>query len=139
MPLVGIYQCFSHRVRLRFLRLLLDGPLCVWHLQLILEASQVEVSKQLSYLKRKGFVESKKVQCWRVYQLPENLSFELKSHLACLQECARSQEVFCDDLKRLGEAKVTLPGRTRAETPTEPPRVQERLKMPAWDLEDHLL
>ena len=139
MPLVGIYQCFGHRVRLRILRLLMEGPLCVGQLQQILGASQVEVSKQLGYLKRNGFVESQKVRCWRVYRLPESLSFELKTHLLCLQECARNHDLFREDLKQLGEVNVTLPVPAEAKSLVKRPRPRKVPGMPAWSLEGHLL
>jgi DNA-binding transcriptional ArsR family regulator len=55
MKLVSIYECLCDATRLRLLNLLLQGPLCVCHLQAVLGESQVKISKHLSYLRARGY------------------------------------------------------------------------------------
>jgi DNA-binding transcriptional ArsR family regulator len=57
MDLVTIYECLCDQTRLRILNLLCQGPLCVCHIQEILNEPQVKVSKHLGYLKAHGMVE----------------------------------------------------------------------------------
>ena len=101
MDLVQIYQCFCDRTRLRILHLLTQSPLCVCHFQTVLKESQVNISKHLRYLKAHGLVEVKQHRNWRIYQLPEKQSFELRRHLQCLQDCVQENRLFREDLKRL--------------------------------------
>ena len=101
MDLIEIYQCFCDRTRLRILHLLTPGPLCVCHLQTLLEEPQVKISKHLAYLKEKGLVEVRRHQNWMIYQLPARRSAELEKNLRCLQDCVQTEPLFKKDLKRL--------------------------------------
>jgi len=101
VDLIEIYQCFCDRTRLRILHLLLPGPLCVCHLQTLLEEPQVKISKHLAYLKEKGLVEGRRHQNWMIYQLPARRGAELEKNLRCLQDCALSDPIFKGDLRRL--------------------------------------
>ena len=99
--LIQIYQCFCDETRLRILNALSRGPLCVCHLQELLNETQVKVSKHLGYLKEKGLVEAKRHQNWMIYALPAARPAELDSNLRCLQDCVQSNPVFKSDLRRL--------------------------------------
>ncbi|MCX6938379.1 MAG: metalloregulator ArsR/SmtB family transcription factor [Verrucomicrobia bacterium] len=103
MKLVQIYQCLCDETRLRLLNLLLEGPLCVCHLQAALVEPQVKISKHLGYLKTRGLVRSRRQGNWIIYALPpeRERSAELKANLACLQDCAAEQTGFKRDLARL--------------------------------------
>ena len=101
MKLIEIYQCLCEETRLRILHLLAQTPLCVCHFQTVLKESQVNISKHLRYLKAHGLVEVKQHRNWRIYQLPEKQSFELKCQLQCLQDCVQENKLFREDLKRL--------------------------------------
>jgi len=100
MELVRIYECLCDRTRLRILNLLLRGPLCVCHFQVVLGEPQVKISKHLNYLRRHGLVAARREGNWMVYALPGKISPELQANLACLQDCAREQPVFQRDLAR---------------------------------------
>lgn len=100
MELVKIYECFCDRTRLRILHLLLQGPLCVCHLQAALREEQVKVSKHLRYLKTRGLVESRREGAWIVYSLSARRSAELNRNLSCLQDCAATDPVFRADRAR---------------------------------------
>jgi ArsR family transcriptional regulator, arsenate/arsenite/antimonite-responsive transcriptional repressor len=133
--LLDIYRGLGHETRLRILLLLAEGPLCVQHLQQILGASQVEMSKQLAYLKGFDLVEVEKLRNWRVYSLPTEKSDELQLQLKCLQECTRTKEIFVKDRQRL-KAIPELPRRNKVKQliSIEPPITEER-----QGLENHLL
>jgi DNA-binding transcriptional ArsR family regulator len=103
--LVVIYQCFCDGVRLRILNLLAQGPLCVCHLQEILDQPQVRISKQLAYLREKGLVQAERHQNWMIYSLPETRAPELDANLRCLQDCVQTDPVFAADLRGLARAK----------------------------------
>jgi ArsR family transcriptional regulator len=101
MSLIRIYECLCDETRLRIIQLLTRGPLCVCHLQGVLQISQARVSQHLSYLRRRGMVENRREGTWMIYSLPANPSAELSRHLACLQDCSVSDKRFRADLKKL--------------------------------------
>jgi DNA-binding transcriptional ArsR family regulator len=99
--LIGIYECFCDETRLRIVNLLTGGPLCVCHLQDLLDQPQVRISKHLAYLKNKRVVEAARHQNWMIYSLPAERSPELEANLKCLQDCIQTHPVFKQDLKAL--------------------------------------
>jgi ArsR family transcriptional regulator len=100
VELVKIYECLCDRTRLRILNLLLRGPLCVCHFQVVLGEPQVKISKHLNYLRRRGLVTARREGNWMIYALPEKASRELRANLSCLQDFAGEQPVFQRDLAR---------------------------------------
>jgi ArsR family transcriptional regulator, arsenate/arsenite/antimonite-responsive transcriptional repressor len=113
MELVRIYECLCDRTRLRFLHLLLGGPLCVCHFQDILREPQVKVSKHPGYLKRNGLVEAERCGNRMIYRLPKKRPPQLTANLACLQECVQEGRIFRDDTARMAKVRA----RFTAETP----------------------
>jgi ArsR family transcriptional regulator, arsenate/arsenite/antimonite-responsive transcriptional repressor len=101
VDLVHIYQCFCDRTRLRILNLLSEGPLCVCHFQELLNEPQVKISKHLGYLRAHGLVEATREANWMVYRLPQKMPAELKSNLACLQDCVREDSMFRRDTAKV--------------------------------------
>lgn len=69
MDCVSIYKCLAEESRLRILNLLRKGPLCVCHVQEALQMPQSKVSKQLSYLKKHGLLESRRHNNWTIYEM----------------------------------------------------------------------
>jgi ArsR family transcriptional regulator len=106
--LIQIYQCFCDETRLRILNALTRGPLCVCHLQELLEEPQVKISKHLGYLRERGLVEVERHQNWMIYSLPAKRSAELESNLRCLQDCVQTQPVFKADGRRLRAMRKEL-------------------------------
>jgi ArsR family transcriptional regulator len=88
------------------LNLLLEGPLCVCHFQQALREPQVKVSKHLAYLKRAGLVEAQRCANMMIYSLPRKPPPQLKTNLACLQDCAQEEHVFRDDTNRLAKIRT---------------------------------
>jgi ArsR family transcriptional regulator len=99
--LLQIYHCFCDETRLRILHALSRGPLCVCHLQELLDERQVKISKHLGYLREKGLVEVTRHQNWMIYALPKRPAPELEANLRCLQDCVQTHPVFKSDLRRL--------------------------------------
>lgn len=71
MKAAEIYKCVADPQRLRILNLLDAGPLCVCHLQEILDVAQVKMSKQLATMKHLGLLEAHREGTWMVYQLTQ--------------------------------------------------------------------
>ena len=101
MKLIQIYECLCDENRLRILNLLATTPLCVSHLQKILQMTQVKVSKHLTYMKDRGMVEAIRCDNWMLYSLAKETCSELESNLKCLQDCSKGYPIFKEDLKRL--------------------------------------
>lgn len=112
-----IFKCLADPQRLRLVNLLEEGPLCVCHLQTLLKAPQVKISKQLAYIKALGIAVAERQGTWMIYRLampaPELLITNLKSLRALndptarqLQEDSWSRKEL---LKKLAGQKSTCP------------------------------
>jgi len=112
MDLVTIYECLCDKTRLRILNLLIQGPLCVCHIQEILKEPQVKISKHLGYLKIHGLVDVRREANWRIYRLVAKPTKALEANLACLQDCAGEDKVFRRDSEKLKVLRCTLDGDT---------------------------
>jgi DNA-binding transcriptional ArsR family regulator len=99
--LLSVYKCLCDETRLRILQLLQHSPLCVCHIQHLLDISQVNASRHLGYLRKHDMVETSRFQNWTIYSLPQTPSEALHRNLACLQDLAGTEKVFVDDRKRL--------------------------------------
>lgn len=113
MELVQIYECLCDRTRLRILNLLLKGPLCVCHLQEILQEPQVKLSRHLGYLRDRKVVERHRYQNWNIYALPKRKPEQLETNLKCLQDCSRTDPVFIEDRRKLASISVCCDLKTR--------------------------
>ena len=100
MELDNLYKCLSDLRRLRVLNLLKHGPLCVCHLQEILDETQVKTSKQLQYMKKLGFVMAKREGIWMVYSLPQPVHPLLLANLNCLLDNTAEYPCFAKDLQK---------------------------------------
>jgi ArsR family transcriptional regulator len=99
--LIQIYECLCDETRLRILNLLNDGPLCVSHLQEVMNEPQVKISKHLAYLKSKDIVRSQRHRNMMIYHLPIEGNPQLEVNLRCLRECVRTVPVFINDKEKL--------------------------------------
>lgn len=87
--------------RLRIINLLYTGPLCVCHIEEILEADQVKVSKQLHYMKRLGVVQSERVAQWMVYSLTDRSHLLISTNVESLRQSPELQnDLSIDNQKR---------------------------------------
>lgn len=101
MRLIQVYECFCDETRLRILNVLTQTPLCVSHLQKILDMPQVKISKHLAYMKERGMVEASRYENWMLYSLVAVTSPELENNLKCLLDCSQEYPIFQEDLQRL--------------------------------------
>lgn len=101
VKLISIYQCLCDETRLRILNLLSVSPLCVCHIQQVLEKSQVVSSQHLAYLRERGMVIGRRYGHWMIYSLPPAPSPELEANLKCLQDCVQTEPIFKKDRARL--------------------------------------
>lgn len=85
----SMFRVFADHTRLRILRLLQDGPLCVGDLVDILRAPQPRVSRHLAYLRRSGFVDTRQHGLWMFYELAAPRNALHGKLLECLTVCAR--------------------------------------------------
>jgi len=137
MRLVEIYRSLSDPTRLRILHLLRQRPLCVGHLQKLLRAAQVPVSKHLAYLRKRGLVEAQRRGQMMVYRLPEPPPRELALQLQCLGDCVQAEPLFQADLKRLETLPAEADRLASAQPPPAPQPVSapEQERPPIWPTE----
>jgi len=73
MPLtemLRVFKSLSDRTRLRIIRLLLEGDLCVCELMFVLNMAQSRISHQLRILKDAGLVDDTRDGQWIIYRIP---------------------------------------------------------------------
>jgi ArsR family transcriptional regulator len=116
MECVRLYECLCDATRLRILNLLRPGPLCVCHLQAILRAPQVRVSKHLRYLRARGMVRARRRGQWMEYRLATPAPALLEANLRCLQDLLHegARPVFRRDLVARARAVTACASPLRA-------------------------
>jgi len=98
------FKALADANRLRILNLLLHGELCVCDIQFVLEASQPNVSRHLSYLKNSGLVLDRRDGFRIFYRLAEPKQGAKKKIFEFLQDAYKSEDQLKDDTRRLKEA-----------------------------------
>ena len=89
--------------RLRIMNLLLTGELCGCDIQYVLAASQSNVSRHLTYLKRSGLVNDRRAGYRVYYRLVEDDTPEFKALLAFLR-IGLKDKLFVSDARKLRAA-----------------------------------
>lgn len=84
-----ILKALSHPVRLKIVRQLYDGPICVCHIHSNIEYSQANVSKHLKILKSANIVESKKEGMFMYYKLTND---KIKNLMKIAEEIVLEQQ-----------------------------------------------
>ncbi len=112
MKIIQVYECLCDETRLRVLHLLSKTPLCVSHLQTVLELPQVKISKHLGYMKERGMVEATRLGNRVLYALPVESCVELENNLKCLQDSIGDYPIFAADLERLASIRDEIDGVT---------------------------
>jgi ArsR family transcriptional regulator, arsenate/arsenite/antimonite-responsive transcriptional repressor len=97
--LVLIFKALSDETRLRIIKLLEHGELCVCDITAALDMVQPKVSFHLSTLKEAGFIKDRKQGKWIHYSLNEK---DLFRRMLILSACERMQDsAIAGDRKRL--------------------------------------
>jgi ArsR family transcriptional regulator len=87
--LVKIFKALSDETRLRIIKLLEKGELCVCDIVAALDMVQPKVSFHLSTLKEAGFIKDRKQGKWTHYSLNEK---DLFRRMLLLSACERMQD-----------------------------------------------
>lgn len=98
------FKALADTNRLRILNLLLHGELCVCDIQYVLEATQPNVSRHLSYLKNSGLVLDRRDGYRIFYRLADPKHGTKKRLFEFLQGAYKNEEQLQADKKRLREA-----------------------------------
>lgn len=98
------FKALGDTNRLRILNLLLHGELCVCDIQYVLEATQPNVSRHLSYLKNSGLVLDRRDGYRIFYRLAEPKQGIKKRLFEFLQDAYKNEDQLQADKKRLKEA-----------------------------------
>jgi ArsR family transcriptional regulator len=97
--LVPIFKALSDETRLRIIKLLEEGELCVCDITAALDMVQPKVSFHLSTLKEAGLIKDRKSGKWIHYSLNEK---DLFRRMLILSACERMQDsAVSGDRKRL--------------------------------------
>lgn len=102
--LEAYFKGLADASRLRILNLLLYGELCGCDIQYVLEITQPNVSRHLTYLKHAGLVSDRREGFRVFYRLADAANRELKGLLGFLRSAFEAGEVFQSDLGRLKQA-----------------------------------
>jgi ArsR family transcriptional regulator, arsenate/arsenite/antimonite-responsive transcriptional repressor len=101
--LESYFKGLADRNRLRIVGLLLRGELCGCDIQYVLEMSQPNVSRHLTYLKKSGLVMDRRSGFRVFYSLAEDKA-EKKALFEYLRTAFKDDETFRDDLQTLKRA-----------------------------------
>jgi ArsR family transcriptional regulator len=99
-----MFKGLSDQNRLRILNLLLHGELCVCDLQYVLESSQPNVSRHLTYLKNSGLVLDRREGPRMYYRLARPAEPLNKLLFAFLREAFGHSEILTEDSQKLKKA-----------------------------------
>ncbi|HUU13189.1 MAG TPA: metalloregulator ArsR/SmtB family transcription factor [Terriglobia bacterium] len=98
------FKGLADGTRLRILNLLLWGELCGCDIQVVLETSQPNASRHLTYLKHAGLVRDRRDGYRVFYGLAEPQSEALKGLLDYLRNTFKNDPALRNDLVRLKQA-----------------------------------
>ena len=99
-----LFKGLADQTRLRILNLLLHGELCVCDIQYVLESSQPNVSRHLTYLKNSGLVLDRREGPRMYYRLAQPTESLRKLLFGFLREVFGSSEVLMEDSQKLKKA-----------------------------------
>jgi len=97
--LVSFYAALADENRLRLLRLIKGGEVCVCYLQEVLQTNQPKISRHLAYLKRAGLVEARREGKWMHYRL-KKLGTELEKTLSTTLKHLQKEPQIRKDAQR---------------------------------------
>jgi len=98
---MNIFKALSEETRLRILKLLEHGELCVCDIVAALDMVQPKVSFHLAALKEAGFIKDRKQGRWTHYRLDDSEFFRRVLLLSVLERMP--EKAFAEDRKRLDD------------------------------------
>lgn len=99
-----LFKGLADQTRLRILNLLLHGELCVCDIQYVLDSSQANVSRHLTYLKNSGLALDRREGVRIYYRLAQPTQGVHKHLFTFLREAFRPSEVLEKDSRKLKKA-----------------------------------
>jgi len=99
--LAGIFKALSDETRLRVIKLLENGELCVCDIFTALNMSQPKVSFHLNVLKEAGFLKDRKQGRWTHYRLDDSDFFRRFLLMSVLEKIPK--ETVAGDRNRLDD------------------------------------
>jgi|WetSurMetagenome_2_1015567.scaffolds.fasta_scaffold00151_13 ArsR family transcriptional regulator, arsenate/arsenite/antimonite-responsive transcriptional repressor len=97
--ILNIFKALSDEIRLRILKLLQNGELCVCDIVAALDMSQPKISFHLSTLKEAGLIRDRKEGRWIHYSLDDSDLFRRFLLLSALEKIGG--DAISDDKERL--------------------------------------
>jgi len=101
-----LFQAFADQTRLRILRVLRDGEMCVGDLIQIISVPQPTVSRHLAHLRRAGLVAARKEGPWVFYSLTSARSPLHKQMVICLDLCLNEIPELREDARAAGQQRL---------------------------------
>jgi ArsR family transcriptional regulator, arsenate/arsenite/antimonite-responsive transcriptional repressor len=99
------FRAFSDQTRLRILRLLQEGELCVNDLVEIIDVPQPTASRHLAYLRRADLVVTRRHGQWTYYALARSENPFHQKLLECLAQCFDEVPEIQKDFKKATKLK----------------------------------
>jgi ArsR family transcriptional regulator len=104
MKLERYFKGLADTARLRMLNLLLHGELCGCDIQDLLEMSQPNVSRHLTYLKNCGLVLDRREGPRIFYRIADARSGATRILFNCLRQAFTEEELFQKDTRKLTDS-----------------------------------
>ncbi len=124
--LITIFKAISEETRLRILKLLEHGELCVCDIVAALDLVQPKISFHLATLKEAGFIRDRKQGRWTHYRLDDSDFLRRSLLLSILERIPK--EALAEDRRRLEEFVQCKPVRDNVVPLTEKKRCAGRCK-----------
>lgn len=99
-----LFKGLADQTRLRILNLLIHGELCVCDIQYVLESSQTNVSRHLTYLRNSGLVLDRREGARIYYRLAQPTEGAHKLLFEFLRNLFQSSEALEEDSRKLKKA-----------------------------------
>ena len=115
--LMNILKALSEETRLRILKLLENGELCVCDIVAALDMVQPKVSFHLNVLKEAGFLKDRKHGRWTYYSIDDSDFFRRFLLLSVLERIPK--EALAEDRKRLADFMQDKPTKDNVVTLSE--------------------
>lgn len=107
--LMNIFKALSEETRLRILKLLEHGELCVCDIVAALDMVQPKISFHLATLKEAGFIRDRKQGRWTHYRLDDSDFFRRSLLLSVLERIPK--EALAEDRRRLADFMQDKPSK----------------------------
>lgn len=102
--LIKVFKALSDETRMRMLKLLLEGELCVCAIMQVLEISQSRASRNLGILREAGLLKDRRDGQWVHYSLIKESVISYAPLLELLNQSLNQDETILKDKEKLNEA-----------------------------------